>query len=120
MRTDTERNARRDETSRDETRRDESPLPPASGGLPSRSNGTNPRAVAARASQQTAATSKARRWRVQQRDLAYFRGALSEAERDRHNAEDTPVEEIPGWAEHQTSLGDDSRPWESEPAGVSS
>lgn len=106
-----------------EDRRDEeSPQTPQSGdhgevnpranGTNPRANGTNPRAVAAREAARILDTSKARSWRVQQRDLAYYRGDLTEAERDRHNADDVPVDEIPGWAEHQASLNTEASPWD--------
>jgi hypothetical protein len=110
MRSDTRRNASRDETSLDEDRREDSPLPPAGGGLSARANGTNPRAVAAR---QAVADGKARssaRWRQQQRDLAYYRGSLTGEQRDAMNAADAPLEEIPDWAEHREKLAADLAP----------
>jgi hypothetical protein len=102
----------------DEDRRDEIPHTPQSGvrgrvnpranGTNPRANGTNPRAVAARAAEADARRTAARRWRVQQRDLAYYRGALTEPQRDAMNASDTPLEEIPDWSEYQAGKRDAS------------
>jgi hypothetical protein len=81
----------------------DSPQPPASGGRSSRANGTNPRAIASK-------TTEAKRARRRQRDIAYRRGALTEAERDEMNERDAPLDEISDWAEHQQRLEEEARP----------
>lgn len=80
-----------------------SPQPPASGG-PSRSNGTSPRQVAKAEQDRVDGEAKQRRDRRSQRQLAYLRGALTEAQRVEMNERDAPLEEIPDYAEHQAKL----------------
>ncbi len=68
------------------------PIPPHSGGR--RSEGTNPRAVAARLTQQAEEAEKARKHRRQQRYLAYSRGLITEAQRFEMDERDAPLSEI--------------------------
>lgn len=82
----------------------EDPQPPASRGRPSRANGTSPRAQAKAKSAAEADAISARRYRRNQRQLAYGRGAINEAERIRMDEADAPLAEIPDWAEHQAGL----------------
>jgi hypothetical protein len=82
----------------DPTRPSSTPQPPASGGR--RSNGTSPRQVAAKAAASAAETEGAKRYRRNQRHLAYLRGAIDGETQRAMDAADTPLEEIPGWAEY--------------------
>lgn len=78
--------------------------PSTAGGHGSRSNGTNPRAKADAAAAHAELGRKAKAWRRNQRQLAYYRGALTATELDEMNERDAPTSEIPGWAEHQAQL----------------
>ncbi len=81
----------------------DSPQPPTSGGR--RANGTSPRQVSDRDRDE-------RRHRRTQRQLAYHRGAITEAVLDDMNVRDAPLEEIPDWAEHRAVLeADDLAGW---------
>lgn len=73
------------------------PNPPPSGGR--RSEGTNPRAKAKAASDLAGIAENSKRWRRNQRQLAYHRGALTEAQLAEQNRDDAPLERIPGYAE---------------------
>lgn len=96
----------------------DSPQPPASGGRPSRSNGTSPRQVAkARAAADTA-DAQGRRWRASQRKIAYARGAISEAQLADMNQRDAALDEIPDWLEHLASLKVEPPDWLRTPAKV--
>lgn len=86
------------------TRPTDSPQPPASGGRKSRANGTNPRAKAEAAAAVGELERKARAWRRNQRQLAYYRGALTATELDDMNARDAAIGEIPDWTQHQAQL----------------
>jgi hypothetical protein len=77
---------------------------PRAKGTNPRANGTSPRQLAAAAEAQAGELAKGRRDRVNQRQLAYLRGAITEAEQSAMNQADTPLEEIPDWAEHQAKL----------------
>lgn len=92
----------------EETRGD-SPQPPASGGR--RSNGTNPRAKADAARAVAELEAKAKAWRRSQRQLAYSRGAISEAQFDAMNRDDSPLSEIPDWEQHQAELREAGPAW---------
>lgn len=81
------------------------PQPPSTaGGRKSRANGTSPRQVAAEATTQATDDAKGRRWRSSQRQLAYHRGAITEAQRTEMDGRDAPLEEIPDWVAHLTAL----------------
>lgn len=82
----------------------DTPKPPQAGARPSRADRTNPRAVAQREASQREDEAKAKRWRVQQRQLAYARGAITEDQRRAMNKADTPLEEIDGWREYRAGL----------------
>ncbi len=71
------------------------PQPPAGGGRSSRAQGTSPRQIAAAAETASAAEASARQWRRQQRQLAYYRGAITESERVEMDRLDAPLSEIP-------------------------
>lgn len=89
---------------------DDSPKSPPGGGdhdLNPRANGTNPRALgtsprqkAQAAADLTAIETKARRYRSSQRQLAYSRGAITEAQLADMSARDAALEEIPDWKSH--------------------
>jgi len=70
---------------------------PRANGTNPRALGTNPRAVAER-------QAEGRRYRVNQRLLAYSRGAITEAQQTDMNQRDAPLDEIPDHAEHQAAL----------------
>ena len=74
------------------------PLPPPAGGGTPRSNGTNPRAVAAALTRQANLAAKERKARQHQRYIAYSRGKITEAQRIEMDEADTPLSKIPGWA----------------------
>lgn len=74
------------------------PLPPPAGGGTPRSNGTNPRAVAAALTRQANQAAKERKTRQHQRYIAYSRGKITEAQRIEMDEADTPLSQIPGWA----------------------
>lgn len=82
----------------------DSPQPPASGGRGSRSNGTTPRQLAAAAQAKVDEANEGRRYRVNQRLLAYSRGAISEAQQSDMNRRDAQLDEIPDWLEHLAKL----------------
>jgi len=84
--------------------RPESPKPPQAGARPSRADGTSPRQVAQQARRQREDEAKAKAWRIQQRQLAYARGAITEAQRKAMNDADTALEDIRGWAEYRATL----------------
>ena len=77
-------------------RRDEyetsTPLPPTSGG--SRSNGTNPRAVAAALTRKAEEAERDRKARRQKRYLAYARGQITEAQRMDMDERDADLAEL--------------------------
>jgi hypothetical protein len=82
-----------------------SPQPPGqAGGRPSRANGTSPRQVAAAANGPQANAAAARGYRHQQRRLASYRGALTDAQLREMDERDAPLDEIPGWADHLREL----------------
>lgn len=83
----------------------DSPPPPASGGRPSRANGTSTRQVAAAEQAARASSAAAKRWRAQQRAQAYYRGAITESDQVAMDQRDASLEEIPDWLEHLTTLG---------------
>jgi hypothetical protein len=85
----------------------DSPQPPASGGRPSRSNGTSPRALAKAEAARVERDAKAKRWRRTQRQLAYARGAITEAQQADMDARDAELDEIPDWLAHLASLQTD-------------
>lgn len=82
----------------------DSPQPPASGGRSSRANGTNARAQAQATADLAAIETRARRYRSSQRQLAYSRGAITEAQHADMNARDAALEEIPDWQLHQERI----------------
>lgn len=82
----------------------DSPQPPTSGGRPSRANGDSPRQLAKAAREREAQVAKALAWRRNQRQLAYLRGVLTEAERIEMDGRDAPLEEISDWAERLASF----------------
>lgn len=84
----------------------DSPPTPASGGHGSRENGTSPRQLAAAAKAEVDERAEGRRYRVNQRLLAYSRGAITEAQQADMNQRDAPLDEIPDHAEHQAALAD--------------
>lgn len=73
------------------------PQPPQAGATHSRANGSNPRAVAQR-------DQEGKRWRRNQRQLAYARGAITEAQHAEMNRRDAPLDEIPDWLQHLAEL----------------
>lgn len=77
---------------------------PRGNGTNPRARGTSPRQVAERERAAQAEVDMARRWRAQQRQLAVYRGALSDADRIAMNERDAPLEEIPGYVEHRAAL----------------
>jgi hypothetical protein len=89
----------------------DSPQPPAGGGRPSRKNGTNPRALEKAEAERIEAESKAKRYRIQQRQLAYARGAITEAQVADMNRRDASLEEIPDRAEHMASIEAGGSAW---------
>jgi len=89
----------------------DSPQPPAGGGRPSRANGTNQRAVEAERAAAKQAAEEARTWRRRQRQLAYYRGALTEGQLRDQNDADAPLEDIPDWAEYQAALSAEAEPF---------
>jgi hypothetical protein len=50
------------------------------------------------------AAAKSKRWRTNQRQLAYARGAITEGQQADMNGRDAPLEEIPDWGKRLTSL----------------
>ena len=90
----------------------DSPPTPASGGRAgSRENGssprqlgTSPRQLAAAAKAEADERTESKRRRHQERDLAYRRGEITEAQLAEMDAADTPLEQIEGWAEHRAAL----------------
>lgn len=86
------------------------PPTPASGGRPSRANGTNPRAQAKVDSDQREADASGKRWRAQQRQLAAYRDEISESQRIAMDGCDAPLTEIPGWHDHQAKVTADAGP----------
>ena len=88
--------------------RDSPPTPPHAGG--SRANGTTKRQLAAAAQAEADAAAEARRWRANQRQLAYTRGALTEAQHADMNRRDAPLDEIPDWAERLSKLQGEDDP----------
>lgn len=85
---------------------DESPPTPASGGHGRRANGTSPRQVAAAEQAKANEEGEAKRYRRNQRQLAYARGAITEAQHADMNARDASLEEIPDRDAHLASLAD--------------
>lgn len=103
----------RESRSRDgEERRGEgdSPQPPASGGRSSRANGTSPRALAKAQADQAEAATGAKAWRRNQRNLAYARGAITEAQQVDMNGRDAPLDEISDWVDRLTKLQHEDDP----------
>ena len=88
----------------------DSPQPPASGGRPSRANGTNQRALAKAEADQAAGDAKAKAWRRSQRKLAYSRGAITETQHADMDGRDAPLDEIPDWVAHLARLQADTAP----------
>lgn len=84
----------------------DSPQPPASGGR--RSSGTNPRARAEAARVAAEIEAKTKAWRRQQRQLAYARGAITEAQLDAMDRADTPLSEIPDHERHQAEISEEA------------
>lgn len=83
------------------------PQAPASGGHGGRrANGTSDRQLAAEVTAKNEAEAKARRDRRQQRQLAVYRGAMTDEQRAEMNERDAPLEEIPDWAEHQAQVAE--------------
>jgi len=82
----------------------DSPQPPARGGR--RSNGTSRRQLAAAAQALADEQAEGRRYRVNQRLLAYSRGAITEAQQADMDRRDAPLSEIPDWSEHVAALVD--------------
>jgi hypothetical protein len=78
------------------------PQPPTSGGR--RANGTNERAVAERDLTEAHRIAEAKRWRRGQRQAAYNRGAITDAERVEMDARDAPLSEIPDYHEHREKI----------------
>ena len=72
----------------------ETPIPPPSGGSP-RSNGTNPRALAAEITRRANAAEAERKARRKTRHVAYLDGRITEAQRADMDERDAPLEEIP-------------------------
>lgn len=70
------------------------PTPTSGGNGSSRTNGTNPRAVAAALTRANEEAAKARKSRVQARYLAYSRGQITEAQRIDMDERDAPLSEI--------------------------
>ena len=87
----------------------DSPQPPAGGG-PSRANGTSKRQLAAAAQARADEAERMKAWRRNQRQLAYARGAITEAQHADMNGRDAPLEEIPDWVERLTKLRDVDEP----------
>jgi len=88
-------------------KRSDSPQPPASGGRPSRANGTSPRQVADAAKAQAADQAKGHAWRANQRKLAYTRGVITEAQRVEMNERDAPLDELPDWLKRMAAMETD-------------
>ena len=88
---------------------DSPPNPPPSGGR--RSEGTSPRQLAAAAKAEVDERAEGKRYRRNQRALAYARGAISEDQQADMDRRDAPLSEIPDRVEHQKSLSaeDDRR-----------
>lgn len=72
----------------------EAPIPPPSGGSP-RSNGTNPRAIAAEITRRASAAEAERKARRKARHIASLDGRLTEAQRAEMDDRDAPLDEIP-------------------------
>ena len=83
-------------------KRSDSPQPPASGGR--RSNGTSPRQVAAATKAEADERAEGKRYRRSQRQLAYGRGEITEAQQADMDGRDAKLAEIPGWADHQAKV----------------
>lgn len=79
----------------DPTDSEVTPQPPASGGRPSRANGTSPRAKADAAADLAELESRAKKHRRQQRELAYYRGEITETQMADMNARDAALTELP-------------------------
>lgn len=88
----------------------DSPQPPAGGGRPSRANGTSPRALAKADADRVEAESAARRYRANQRHLAYVRGAITETQLADMNGRDASLAEIPDREAHLASLRANDEP----------
>jgi hypothetical protein len=87
-------------------REGDSPQPPRQAGGPkSRANGTSPRAVARREAEAEADTARERRHRRNQRELAYQRGEIGEAQLVEMNRRDAPLDELPARSESPAWLG---------------
>jgi hypothetical protein len=80
------------------------PVNPRANGTNPRALGTSPRQVAAAAKAEADGKAESRRYRVNQRLLAYSRGAITEAQQADMNQRDAPLAEIPDHAEHQAAL----------------
>ena len=81
------------------------PKPPSdASGRRTRANGTSPRQLSALDAELQSRDKKAHEWRRAQRQLAYFRGAITEEQRAAMNAADVPVDQIPDWKEHLVAL----------------
>ncbi len=88
----------------DPSRPSDSPQPPASGGQSKRANGTSPRQLAAAAQAQADQEVEGKRYRRNQRQLAYARGAITEAQQIDMDRRDASLEEIPDRDTHLASL----------------
>jgi hypothetical protein len=84
------------------------PIPPHSGGR--RIDGTSPRQIAEEQAKTQTGIDEAKRWRRQERQLAAYRGALTEDQRIDMNARDAALDEIPDWSEHKAKLEAEARP----------
>jgi len=100
--------------------RPDSPQPPASGGRPSRTNGTSPRQAAKAEAADVDAKRREKRWRANQRKLAYARGSITEEQCADMDRRDAPLDEIPDWLEHLASLQPAEPVWLKAPAEVGS
>jgi hypothetical protein len=84
--------------------------PPSGDRVNPRANGTNPRAQGSSPRQVATKENEGRRWRRNQRDLAYARGALTEAQHVEMNKRDAPLDEIPDWVDRLTKLQHEDDP----------
>ena len=99
----------------------DSPQPPRqAGGRRSRANGTSPRQAAKAEAADGEAKRREKRWRANQRKLAYARGSITEEQCADMDRRDAPLEEIPDWLEHLASLQPAEPVWLKVPAEVGS
>lgn len=83
---------------------DHSKVNPRANGTNPRAQGTSPRQVAAKQQAKVDEAAEAKRWRRNQRALAYARGAITESQQVDMDQRDAPLAEIPDWEQRLASL----------------